>query len=115
MESGEIKLSAVILPPYAGAVNYLGQEPITNSAYKRGIIQWDFMPNGEQIGRARIDVPAGTWNWVIYCYHPSLPLFYAVQKLHTPLVLSSVGVVDLDCITMEDIKPNKNPLGVLPD
>jgi hypothetical protein len=112
---GGIVLSAVILPIYAGAVNHLGQEPISNSVYKRGMIRWDIMPNGEQIGRADINVPPGMWHWAIYCYHPTTPMFWAVEKLSMPVVLSSAGVVSLDCITMENIKPNAHPLGVLPD
>lgn len=108
-------LSFKILPIYAGAVNSLGEEPITNSLYKRGMIRWDLMPNGEQIGRVNIDVPAGEWRWVIYCFHPNQPIFYAVQKLPNTVLLSSFGVLSLDCITMEDITPNAHPLGVLPD
>ena len=108
-------LSARILPIYAGAVNHLGEEPISSASYKRGMIRWDVMPNGEQIGRANVDVPAGMWHWVIYCYHPTRPVFYAVEKLPAPVVLSSAGVVTLDCINMENIQPNAHPLGVLPD
>ena len=108
-------LTFTVLPIYAGAVNHLGEEPITNVAYKRGMIRWDVMPNGEQIGRATIDVPSGVWFWVIYCYHPTLPQFYAVEKLLGPVVLSGAGVVTLDCIMMENIQPNAHPLGVLPD
>ena len=73
------------------------------------------MPNGEQIGRANVDVPEGMWHWVIYCYHPTLPVFWAVNKLPIPVVLSQSGVLALDCITMENIQPNAHPLGVLPD
>lgn len=112
---GDGILAVTILPIYAGAVNHLGEEPISNSAYKRGMIRWDVMPNGEQIGRANIDVPPGIWHWAIYCYHPTKPLFYAVEKLPVPTVLSSVGVLSLDCITMANIQPNAHPLGVLPD
>ena len=115
MMENEGVLSFKILPVYVGAVNHLGEEPITNGAYKRGMIKWDIMPNGEQIGRAAIDVPPGNWQWAIYCYHPTLPIFYAVEKLRMPVLLTSAGVVLLDCITMENIQPNAHPLGVLPD
>jgi hypothetical protein len=108
-------LSFKVLPVYAGTVNHLGEEPISSSAYKRGMIRWDVMPNGEQIGRATIDVPAGQWCWAIYCYHPTKPVFYAVEKLPTSVMLTSSGVITLDCITLENIQPNAHPLGVLPD
>lgn len=113
--SGVGKLTFTILPIYAGVVNHLGEEPISDSSYKRGMIRWDVMPNGEQIGRADINVPPGLWHWAIYCYHPCLPTFYAVEKLRTPVTLSASGQISLDCITMENIQPNAHPLGVLPD
>lgn len=114
-EAGIGVLSFKVLPIYAGVVNHLGVEPITDPHYERGMIRWDVMPNGEQIGRANVQVPPGLWHWAIYCYHPKLPNFYAVEKLSTPTVLSAPGVVSLDCITMENIEPNAHPLGVLPD
>ena len=112
---GDGFLSFKILPVYAGAVNHLGEEPISSSLYRRGMIRWDVMPGGEQIGRANIEVPPGTWTWAIYCYHPCLPVFWSVQKLPVPVVLSASGVVSLDCINIADIQPNAHPLGVLPD
>jgi hypothetical protein len=114
-ELGVGVLSFKVLPVYAGAVNHLGEEPITSPLYKRGMIRWDVMPNGEQVGHVTIDVPAGLWRWAIYCFHPTKPLFYAVEKLPAAVALASSGVVTLDCITMENIQPNAHPLGVLPD
>lgn len=114
-EFGEGVLTFTILPVYAGAVNRLGEEPLSNRDYQRGMIRWDVRPDGERVGRSNIYVPQGIWQWVIYCYHPTLPIFYAVEKLRNPVSLLGSGMVSLDYITMENIKPNAHPLGVLPD
>lgn len=109
---GEIILTAKILPIYVGAVNSLGQEPMSDSAYQRGTLVWDVMPNDEILGRARIMVPAGTWRWLIYAHHPTAPAFVYAEKLANDMVFSGAAAIDLDCINSAAIIDRP---GVLPD
>lgn len=110
-------LSFTILPVYAGAVNNAGQEPITDPNYKRGQIGWTTdVATATRAGHANIEVPPGEYRWVIYCYHPTDPRFYAVQKLHDDLIIAGTGgSIELHGITEAEVQPNAHPLQVLPD
>jgi len=102
---GDGTLSFVVWPAYVGACTETGEEPINHASYERGMIRWDVMPNDELVGRARVQIPAGTWTHVLYCPHPTSPQVYSAQKLAHPLVLSGAGTIDMDCITEKDIQP----------
>ena len=107
--AGVGKLSFTVWPVYVGAANDRGEEPISSFDYGRGMIHWDIMPNGELVGRSKILVPAGDWNYILYCQHPTQPIITAAQKLDHPLVLPVAGEITLDCITEKDINPLLTP------
>jgi hypothetical protein len=98
-------LSVVVWPNHAGAVNHKGEEPMFGFDYKRGQIAWELDEKGKLLGHATIDVPAGEWCWIIYCRNPYNPGFVSAQKLAHPLVLTEPGIIQLNGITEDDIKP----------
>lgn len=109
-------LSFTVLPVYAGAVNNIGQEPITSPDYERGQIGWHTdVATAQRFGHATIEVPPGEYRWIIYGYHPTDPRFYAVVKLHDDLIFDAPGDITLDQITEAEVQPNAHPLQVLPD
>ena len=96
---------AIVWPNHAGAVKINGDEPIFELDYRRGQIFWEVNPQGFIRGRARIEVPAGEWAWIIYCNNPFVPGFVTAQKLAHPLVLDEPGTIDLFDITEDEVKP----------
>jgi hypothetical protein len=102
--TGQGQLSFIVWPNHAGAVDVNGKEPMFGLEYKRGPITWDLDDNGELIGHARIEVPAGEWQWIIYCYNPFNPGYIAVSKLDHTLLLPEPGYIDLTHITKDEIK-----------
>jgi hypothetical protein len=82
--------------------------------YKRGQIFWAVNESGQLRGHTTIEVPAGEWTWIIYCYNQFKPGFVTCQKLAHPLVLHEPGTIDLHEITEDEIRP-LNPDPVLRD
>jgi hypothetical protein len=97
--------SVVVWPTHAGAVNVKGEEPMLDLNYKRGQIYWATNEDGKIRGRAKIEVPAGEWMWIIYTHNPLEPGFITAQKLAHPLVLFEPGNIELFEITEDEIKP----------
>jgi hypothetical protein len=111
---GEGVLGFIVWPTHAGAVNTSGEEPMFGIDYKRGQIYWAVNQHGVLRGRATICVPAGEWQWIIYCHNPLEPGFITAQKLAHTLMLCEAGTIELSEITEDEVRP-LNPDPVLHD
>jgi hypothetical protein len=98
-------LSAVVWPTHAGAVNARGDEPMFGFDYRRGQIMWELDEAGRLLGRARIEMPAGEWTWIVYCRNPFDPGYVSAAKLAHPLLLHEPGFIELSEITEDEVKP----------
>jgi len=97
-------LSMLVWPTHAGAVNHVGEEPMSNLDYRRGQIDWAVGDDGKIRGHTKIFVPAGHWCWIIYTHHPTEPTLITTRKLEHPLILPIPGIIDLHGIDENDIQ-----------
>ena len=99
-------LSILIWPVYAGLMTCENVEPLDHPEYQRGQIVWTPKTpiNGAVVitGTARILVPKGYYDRVVYAHHPCSSLIYSWQKLDHPFDFKVDGVVDLQEITQQD-------------
>lgn len=108
-------LGAIVWPTYIGFVLVDGSEPISHPDYVRGPITWHDVGD-EKIGTATVSVPPGEheWEYMIYCYDPSLPRFMSSQKL--PQTIHTNGhnaCIKLNHITFADFAVQNQALRVL--
>ena len=102
---------AVVWPVYIGAALAGSTPPFTinephNGGYERGQITWTAVPDGRQVvGRARILLPPGTYDWFTYHHHPTRPQMCGVAKMDFPLVCTEpLTVLDVDPILNNDLQ-----------
>lgn len=102
---GEGTLSMTVWPMYVGLCAGVIHEPLFSVDYERGQIKWVVMPNGEIIGSAEINVPAGEYTHLTYHYGPGAgDGFVGQHQLHHPLRFSGATIVAVDPINQGDWK-----------
>jgi len=97
-------LSVVVWPTHAGAINQHGEEPLSNLDYRRGQISWAVGDDGKIRGHTTIHVPAGEWDWIVYCHHPTDPIIITATKFAHPLILPRPGAIDLRDLDENDLQ-----------
>lgn len=77
----------------------LPDEPTDHTDYERGQITWGIV-NGRIEGHARVFLPAGGYDHLIYASHPTSALAsQGVVKLDHPLIMDQDGWIDVAPIT----------------
>jgi hypothetical protein len=115
---GEIIFSAEVWPTHVGfTFEHPGPgpqpiaEPVFHIGYVRGQINWTVMPNGEIVGNTKVYVPKGTYTHMVYLHGPgNLPMMCGLRTIEHPVVFTTSGVIEIDCINYGDWK--ENPLRV---
>jgi len=111
MITGEGVFGAVIWPSFVGActedpggglVAYGEPEDVS---YSRGGIVWG-MDNGEIVGRALVNLPAGTYTHLAYFHGPEGPRMGGKMQLPHPLVFPTDGVLEVYPITNPNLELN---------
>jgi hypothetical protein len=107
VSGGDGTLSFTIWPTYvgvssgapAGGVHW---EP-TDLGYQRGQIAWE-LEDGQIVGRAKIDAPAGHYTHLLYFHHPEHPQSIGSVQLPHPVDFPTAGVIDVYPITNADLE-----------
>lgn len=103
---------AVVWPTYLGASTghpgggpNVGNEPSDSPDYERGQIDWQ-MENGEIVGRATLKLPAGTYEYLVFCHGPTgTDLMIDFSKFEHPLTFDRAGIVDVYPINNTAVLP----------
>jgi hypothetical protein len=100
--SGPGKLTFTVWPVYMGAAtDEPGDEwipiyePYDDLHYSRGLIDWEWQPDGNILGRARIFVPKGAYTHLLFCLGPHAHGAIGNQKLEQPMLYAGPGVLDV--------------------
>lgn len=100
-------LGAIVWPTHLGAVTghpgpgpKPANEPTDSPDYERGQIEWMLETSGpfagEIVGRALLNVPAGVYEYLVFCHGPgSLPKMINATKFEHPLVYEKAGVMEV--------------------
>ena len=109
--SGQGRLAVTVWPVYIGAAMAGATPPFTinephNGGYQRGTIIWTPVPDARQvIGRARITLPPGTYDWFLYFHHPTRPQLCGMVQMDHPLYCTEpLTYLDVDPIINNDLR-----------
>lgn len=112
MHLGEGVLGAVIWPSYVGfctedpGAGLIACGEPDDVSYQRGQIQWEYA-NGDIVGRAFVNVPAGTYTHLAYFHGPEGPAMGGKMQLSHPIFYDRTGVVEVYPIINPDLRLNK--------
>lgn len=91
---GDGTLTLIVWPTHVGVATEAG-EPGTSADYERGQVDWQPDINGEIIGRALINVPAGEYTHLVYFHCPLGGRHSTIKQMEHPLRMPTTGVVEI--------------------